>query len=145
MANETLQTHGSVMDNSHPKKLRSGYIMTINDQVHVQAQWPQLNVYRTSSSLATYSTLSVEEFCKGYLTYIVDSLRGDKPNVDVALDYSGYLHELLDEAPLQGWEVVREAHGEILRQIEQCRLKWEDVVARNKAKNCKLMIRDQRK
>ena len=58
---------------------------------------------------------------------------GDRPNVEKALDYLGYLHELLDEVPLLGWEVVREAHGEILRLVEQCRLKWDNVVERGKA------------
>ena len=113
--------------------MKSGYHMTFNDQVHVQAQWPQLNVYRAANSIATYGCLSVKEFCTGYLTYMEDSLKGSKPKIDVALDYLSYLHELLDEVPLLGWEVVRDAHGEILRLVEQCRLKWEDVNARGKA------------
>ena len=107
------------------KKMKSGYHMTINDQVHVQAQWPQLNIYRAANSIATCGCLSVKEFCTGYLTYIEDSLKGSKPKIDVALEYLSYLHELLDEVPLLGWEVVRDAHGEILRLVEQCRLKWE--------------------
>ena len=92
--------------------------MTINDQVHVQAQWPQLNVYRATKNLATYETLTVGEFCTGYKRYVIDNLKGHKPNVNVALDYLYYLNELLDEIPLLGWEVVREAHGEILRMVE---------------------------
>ena len=126
IATETLRRTGVVTDEQQPKKLKSGYDLTINDQVHVLAQWPQLNVYRAHDNTATYGTLTVDEFCAGYMMYVEDSLHGADPDVSQALDYLAYLRDLLDEIPLQGWEGVRAAHGEVLRLVEQCRLQWED-------------------
>ena len=65
-------------------------------------------------------------------------------NVDKALVYLMYLTELLDDIPSLGWEGVRAAHGEVLRQIEQGRLLWDDHPARtlaiNKALRRKLSV-----
>ena len=54
------------------KKLKSGYHLTINDSALVQAEWPQLNVFRSASNTATYDTLSINEFCSGYLVNVRD-------------------------------------------------------------------------
>ena len=77
--------------------------MTINDHATVMAQWPQLNVYRAPNDTATYDSLSVEEFCNGYLMYIQDCLLAPKPDIFSALDYLDYLRDLLDDIPLMGW------------------------------------------
>ena len=74
IANEALRRTGLTTDEASTRKLKSGYHMTINDQVHVQAQWPQLNVYRATKNLATYETLTVGEFCTGYTRYVIDNL-----------------------------------------------------------------------
>ena len=63
--------------------------------------------------------------------YIKDCLTGSQPDVGRALDYLAYLHDLLDEIPLLTWEVVRDAHSEVLRLVEQGRLIWTDTVARS--------------
>ena len=110
--------------------MKSGFLLTINDHVHVQAQWPQLNVFRASNNLATYRTLTINEFCSGYLTFVRDNLNCDKPDLHVARDDLNYLGQLMDEIPLFGWENVRTAHGEVLRMVEQARLKWADKAAR---------------
>ena len=112
------------------KKLKSGYHLTINDSALVQAEWPQLNVFRSASNTATYDTLSIYEFCSGYLVNVIDCLYDPRPDVDKALDYLLYLNDLLDDIPLAGWDAVRDAHGEVLRQIEQGRLLWDDRPAR---------------
>ena len=56
------------------------------------------------------------------------------PQADVpkALDYLIHLHDLLYEVQPVGWDGVKAAHGEVLRNIEQGRLKWDDVSARSK-------------
>ena len=123
IANAALQPRPTQVDENGSKKLKSGFLLTINDQVHVQAQWPQLNVFRATKNLATYDSLSVNEFCSGYIVFVKDYLVSDKPNLDVALDDLNYLTDLIDEIPLMGWETVRSAHGEVLRLIEQDRLK----------------------
>ena len=67
--------------------------------------------------------------------YVMDCLYCAQPNVKRALDYLLYLNNLLDDVPLSGWEAVRDAHGEILRQIEQGRLVWDNQPARTAAIN----------
>ena len=92
------------MDEQPTKKLKSGYNMTIDDNVHVLAKSPQLNVFSAHNNTATYDTLTVDEFCSGSMLYVEDSLQGTDPDVKQALDYLGYLHDLIDEIQLQGWE-----------------------------------------
>ena len=92
-----------------------------------------MNVYRSASSTATYSSLTGNEFCNGYLVYVHDCLNVTVPDVARAIDYLDYLKDLLDDIPLTGWDGVRDAHGEVLRSIEQGRLIWTDVPARTKA------------
>ena len=132
VASAVLQTNGPVSE-EHGKRLKSGYNMTINDHATVVAQWPQMNVYRAPNDTATYDSLSINEFCNGFLLYVHDCLSLPKPDVVNALDYLDYLRDLLDDIPLMGWEGVRDAHGEILRSIEQGRLTWTNVPARSKA------------
>ena len=81
----------------------------------------------------TYSILTINEFCSGYMYFVQKCLNVSKPNVVKALDYICYLSDLLDEIPLVGWEGVRDAHGELLRQIEQGRIIWDDTRTINKA------------
>ena len=107
--------------------------MTINDHATVVAQWPQMNVYRAPNDIATYDSLTVNEFCNGFLVQVHDCLNLPKPDVFRALDYLDYLRDLLDDIPLMGWDGVRDAHGEILRSIEQGRLMWTDIPAQSKA------------
>ena len=132
IANQVLNVTAATKDDQGSKKLKSGFLLTVNDNVHVQAQWPQLNVYRSAGNLATYGSLSINEFCSGFITYVKDNLSGPNPDINVALDDLVYLGELLDEIPSFTWEAVRTAHGEILRLIEQARLKWVDKQARAK-------------
>ena len=94
LAAETLQKYGPTVDET-TKRLKSGYNMTINDHATVIAQWPQLNVYRAPNDTATYDSLSVEEFCNGYLMYIQDCLLAPKPDIFSALDYLDYLKRLI--------------------------------------------------
>ena len=132
IANEALRIGAAAADEHSTKKMKSGFLLTINDNVHVQAQWPQLNVYRATSNLATYSSLSINEFCAGYITFVKDNLGSIKPDIDIALDDLNYLNDLLDEVPLMGWEAVRAAHGEMLRSVEQGRLIWGDKPKRSR-------------
>ena len=132
LAIEALRRMGGPTEDAAAKRLKSGYLMTMNEQVQVQAQWPQLNVYRATSNMARYDSLTVGEFCSGYMRFVIDNLKGEKPNVNIALDYLYYLNELLDEIPLMGWDVVREAHRDILRMVEQCRLNWDDTQDRSR-------------
>ena len=126
-----LQDGGTSEDSSN-KKTKSGFHLTINDNASVQAQWPQLNVYRSSNEAATYSSLTINEFCSGFMSYAEDCLLLPVPNIKHALDYITYLRDLMDEIPLTGWEGVRDAHAEVLRSIEQNRLIWLDIPNRTK-------------
>ena len=92
-------------------------------------------MYRSANNTATYGSLTIDEFCSGYLTYVMDCLYCAQPNVKRALEYLLYLNNLLDDVPLSGWEAVRDAHGEILPQIEQGRLVWDNQPARTAAIN----------
>ena len=132
-ANDIMRRTGVTWDEQSNKKQKSGYNLTMNDHVHVTAQWPRFNVHRASNNAATYSSLTVDEFCIGYNMFIEDSLEGTEPDVARAQDYLTYLHDLLSEIPLMGWEPVREAHGEMLWLVEQCRLDWENSKARSRA------------
>ena len=132
MANKLLSDDESGSDVPQGKKIKSGYLQTINDNASVQAQWPQLNVFRASQAPATYDSLTIDEFCSSFTMYIEDALRCPEPNVAVALDYSTYLRDLMDEVPMTTWEGVKAAHGELLRQIEQGRVKWYDVNERSR-------------
>ena len=129
-SNDIIRWQGTEDSN---KKLKSGFGQTINDNATVVAQWPQMNVYRSSKDTATYSSLSINEFCSGYLVYINDCLNVARPEVAWALDYISYLDDLLDEIPLVGWEGVRDAHGELLCQIEQGGLTCSNIPAHTKA------------
>ena len=133
-ANEIL-TRGGACADEVTRKIKSGFLLTVNDSVNVQAQWPHLNVHRSTSKPAMYDSLTINEFCSGYMVFVNECLEGDEPNVPKALDYISYLRDLLDEIPLMEWPAVRDAHGEILRQIEQNRLNWDDVGARTKQLN----------
>ena len=73
-ANNILFQNRPVETDQQNKKGKSGYTLTINDTVYVQAQWPQMNVFRSSSDIATYSSLSINEFVSGFLVYIRDCL-----------------------------------------------------------------------
>ena len=101
-ANDILRRHGVQEEGS--KKLKSGYNLTINDSATVIAQWPQMNVIRSANDTATYGSLTINEFVSGYMIYIHDCLNGKNPDVLKALDYVAYLHDLLDDIPLIGWE-----------------------------------------
>ena len=132
VANKLLIQGAAHAEDGSNKKIKSGYLLTVNDNASIQAQWPQLNVFRSTNAPATYGSLSIDEFCSGFLMYAEDALRGPKPNVLTALDYLVYLRDLMDEVPSLGWEDTRAAHGEVLRQVEQDRLDWHDVQARTR-------------
>ena len=132
-AKSILRWGNAERDETVAKKTKSGYTLTINDNAVVQAQWPQLNVFRSPSNLGTYDTFSIDEFVSGYRKYVEDCLLYDKPDVNCDLYSIAYLNDRLDEVPLNSWGAVRDAHGEVLRQIEQGRQKWDRVNDRSRA------------
>ena len=131
-ANAILHKQGVVQEDS-TKRLKSGFNLTINDSATVVAQWPQMNVYRAPNDTATYDSLSINEFSNGFLLFVLDCLNLPVPDVTKAIDYLDYLRDLFDDIPLVGWSGVKDAHGEVLRSIEQGRLIWSDIPARTKA------------
>ena len=70
-ANEVLRRTG-LMEDEQPPYVH-GYTLTINDNVHVLAQWPQFNVYRVPNNAATYGSLTLNEFCMVYTVYIKEA------------------------------------------------------------------------
>ena len=72
-ADSVPQRHGPAPEEP-VKRLTSGFNLTIKDSVTVMTQWPQMNVYRTANKAATYDSLSVNEFCNGYLLHVLNCL-----------------------------------------------------------------------
>ena len=88
-ASDVLQRHCFQMEEP-TKRLKSGYNLTINGSATVVAQWPQMNVFRAPNDTATYDTLTINEFCNGYLLYVRDCLNAPQPDILTALDYIDY-------------------------------------------------------
>ena len=74
--------------------------------------------------------MSIPEFVVGYCNIVIASLPVNN-NTEVAADHVGYLADVMSDVDGGDWELVCNSHHQVLHQIVQGQLKWEDKNARD--------------
>ena len=97
-----------------------------NVNANVEADWPELYVYRLGGTEPTYDSLSLAEFVAGYLSIMEEVTNVCPMNVNL-LRHITYLRHLMEDCFLTEWHVVRTAHRHVLNGIEHRRFQWEDT------------------
>ena len=92
----------------------------------VEADWPDLYVYRLGNPEPTYDSLSLAEFVVGYLS-IMEEVTPLLPDNAPMIRHLTYLRHLMEDGFLADWEVVKMAHKQVLCSIEHKRLTWENM------------------
>ena len=110
---------------SGSKRKKGGHINK-SQTSQIEADWPDLYVYRVGNTEPTYDSLSLAEFVAGYLS-IMEEVTPLLPGNTPLIRHLNYLHHLMEDCFLADWEVVKMAHKQILCSIEHRRLRWEDA------------------
>ena len=97
-----------------------------NNNTQVEADWPDLYVYRIQGNEPTYDSLTMQEFVAGYLSIIEEATTVCQLNV-ATLKHISYLRQLMEDCFLADWHMVRAAHKHVLNGIEHKRFAWEDT------------------
>ena len=97
-----------------------------NNNTQVEADWPDLYVYRIQGNKPTYDSLTMPEFVAGYLSIIEEATTVCQLNV-ATLKHISYLRQLMEDCFLADWHMVRAAHKHVLNGIEHKRFAWEDT------------------
>ena len=92
----------------------------------IEADWPDLYVYRIGGADPTYDTLSMAEFVAGYLSIMEEVAPINAQNAPF-LRHLTYLRQLMEDSFLADWDIVRTAHKQVLNSIEHRRLAWADM------------------
>ena len=92
----------------------------------VEADWPDLYVYRLGNPEPTYDSLSLAEFVAGYLS-IMEEVTPLLPANTPMIRHLTYLRHLMEDCFLADWEVVKMAPKQVLCSIEHKRLTWENM------------------
>ena len=110
--------------------INSGFYRTMHDTKLFDVPWPNDSVYRNNGKKATYDTMSIPEFVVGYCKIAMASLPVSC-DTEVTADHMGYLSDVMSDIEGGEWELVRNSHRQVLHQIEQGQLTWEDTTARD--------------
>ena len=92
----------------------------------IEADWPDLYVYRVGNADPTYDSLSLAEFVAGYLS-IMEEVTPLLPSNARLLRHLPYLRQLMEDSFLAEWEVVKMAHKQVLLSIEHKRIDWDNT------------------
>ena len=87
-------------------------------------------IFRNNGKKATYDTLSIPEFVVGYCSVIVANLP-NIPDTRVAIDHICYMSDVMSDIEGGDWDHVRNSHRQVLHQVEQGQITWEDTAARD--------------
>ena len=87
---------------------------------------PHEVVYTATGKPAEYTGISILVFISGYLTVMATEKLSFHPLM------AQHLHDLMGDAELYGWELVRAFHSIWLQQLEQGRVIWVDEDAKIK-------------
>ena len=92
----------------------------------IEADWPDLYVYRVGNADPTYNSLSLAEFVAGYLS-IMEEVTPLLPSNARLLRHLTYLRQLMEDSFLADWEVVKMALKQVLLSIEHKRIDWDNA------------------
>ena len=126
-AQAILGASGVSLNDFEGINVNSGFYRTMHDTKLFDVPWLNDSVYRNSGKKATFDSMSIPEFVAGYCKIVIASL----PDVKVTADHVGYLADVMSDIEGGQWELVRNSHRQVLHQIEQGQLVWEDVAARD--------------
>ena len=125
-----LGTSGISLPDLEGINMRSGFYRNANDLKLFEVPWPNDFIFRSNGKKATYDTLSVPEFVVGYCGVIIANL-SIMQETRVASDHFNYLSDMVSDIEGGEWEHVRNSHRQVLHQVEQGQLIWEDAAARD--------------
>ena len=94
-------------------KQKKGSAAKGNLNTQIEADWPDLYVYRIGGSDPTYDSLTLAEFVAGYLSIMEEVTSVCPMNVRL-LKHISYLRQLMEDCFLMEWQVVRTAHKQVL-------------------------------
>ena len=97
-----------------------------NCNTQVEADWPDLYVYRLGGNEPTYDSLSMAEFVAGYLSIMEEATTVCSINNSL-LQHISYLRQLMEDSFMTDWHIVRTAHKHVLNAIEHRRFTWDDT------------------
>ena len=103
-----------------------GQLPSKSCNAQVEADWPDLYVYRLGGAEPTYDSLSMPEFIAGYLSIMEEVTTVCSMNVNL-LRHLTYLRQLMEDCFLTEWHLVRTAHKHVLNGIEHRRFTWNDM------------------
>ena len=98
-----------------------------SSNTQIEADWPDLYIYRLGGNELIYGSLTLAEFVAGYLS-IVEEVTAVYPINDRLLKHISYLRQLMEDCFLANWHAVRTAHKHVLNTIKHHRFLWEDTV-----------------
>ena len=100
--------------------LKSGKVSTIDSVVVKRVQWSHEMVFTNQGQPPVYGELSMALFTNGYLSVLAAEMDINKAHMCC------HLQELMEDAEVNGWKVVRDYHAALLRLMEQGRAASED-------------------
>ena len=100
-------------EETHTRKRgkKSGRFLTLELTSKRKVDWPHLHVYKESKG-ATFDDMSLPEFCFGFASMLKKATKSQKAWLE------DHFKDLMEDATLYKWEVVRNYHGVILTMIE---------------------------
>ena len=114
------------MANGKIRKHRCGRVRTTNDFVVQEVAWPHHRVYKGQARTpATFESLFIQEFVLGFITQVQHN-NVSPSRKDLMLNH---LRELMLDATIYPWPIIRNDHGVVLGQMEQDELEWSDRAA----------------
>ena len=97
------------------RRLKSGNIRITDSLVTKMIQWrPHEMVFTSQGQPPVFEELSLALFTNGYLCVLAGGLVINK----------ALMQELMEDADMYGWRVVRDYHAAWLQKIEQGRAAW---------------------
>jgi hypothetical protein len=99
------------------KAKKSGKLRTSSHKVKFEVDWPHFYVTRDDSP-ATYDTLSMAEFCYGFICMLEHAPITQRPHMQA------HLKDLMEDAMSHQWQSVRAYHATVLNHIETGRITW---------------------
>ena len=125
-----LGTSGVSLPDIEGTNMNSGFYRNANDLKLFEVPWPNDFIFRNNGKKATYDTLCISEFVVGYCGVIVANLPVSD-DTHVARDHVDYLSDVMGDIEGGEWDHVRNSHRQVLHQVEQGQLVWENTAARD--------------
>ena len=118
---DTQSDDSASEDETHPpnkartKGKKSGRLRTAEHKTRVEVDWPHYYVYRDGKA-AAYNDLTIAEFSYGH------SCKTDNAPPSCQPWLRSHFKDIMEDAMLYKWQVVRNYHGIILNMVETGRL-----------------------